>query len=173
MKTLIVIDMQNDFIDGTLGTKEAQDIVLNVAKKIDNYRSLGYQIIFTRDTHNDDYLMTYEGRNLPIKHCIKDSFGWQITDKINIKNTDIIIDKYTFGYDWAGNIEDIHNFILGNEIEIVGLCTDICVISNVLILKSIFNDRDIIVDANCCAGTTDKNHKNALEVMKACQVKIV
>lgn len=173
MKTLIVIDMQNDFIDGTLGTEEAQNIVLNVAKKVDNYRSLGYQIIFTRDTHNDDYLITYEGINLPIKHCIKDSSGWQITDKINIKNTDIIIDKYTFGYDWSGNIEDIHNFILGNEIEIVGLCTDICVISNALILKSIFNDRDIIVDANCCAGTTDENHNNALEVMKACQVKIV
>ena len=165
MKTLIVVDMQNDFVDGTLGTKEAVAIVENVKNKIKEYEEKGYQIIFTRDTHHENYLKTNEGKNLPVEHCIKDTKGWEIVEGLERPNA-IYIDKPTFGYtEW-------NKFELGDEIELIGLCTDICVVSNALIIKACFPDAEVSVDANCCAGVTPETHKAALETMKMCQIKI-
>ena len=165
MKTLIVVDMQNDFVDGALGTKEAVAIVENVKNKIVEYYKNGDKIIFTRDTHFDDYLETNEGRHLPVKHCIKDSHGWQIIEGIEVPNA-VYIDKPSFGYTGWNSLE------LGNEIELIGLCTDICVVSNALILKAYFPDADISVDSNCCAGVTLESHNAALETMKMCQITV-
>ena len=165
MKTLIVIDMQNDFIDGSLGTKEAVLIVQNVKKKIIEYKSKGYEIIYTRDTHNSDYLNTSEGKRLPVEHCIKGSYGWQIADGIYAEGSEII-DKPSFGYTgWADR-----RF---TDIEIVGLCTDICVVSNALILKALYPDTQIKVDSKSCAGVTPETHSAALETMKMCQIDVI
>ena len=165
MKTLIVIDMQNDFIDGSLGTKEAENIVDNVKKKIEEYKKNKDKIIFTRDTHNENYLETSEGKKLPVEHCIKGTYGWQIKDGLMVDDAEII-DKPSFGYtEW-----DKFNF---SEIEIVGLCTDICVVSNALILKALYPDIKISVDSSCCAGVTKETHNSALETMKMCQIDIV
>ena len=164
-KTLIVIDMQNDFIDGALGTKEAQAIVPNVKKKIEEYKARGDEIIFTRDTHFDNYLETNEGKHLPVEHCMRKTQGWEIADGLIIDDSDII-DKRTFGYDdWY-----YHNF---EEVELVGLCTDICVVSNALILKAQFPEINITVDASCCAGVTPESHQAALTTMKMCQINVI
>ena len=167
MKTLIVIDCQNDFIDGTLGTKEAQTIIPNVKKKIEEYKVRGDEIIFTRDTHFDNYLETNEGKHLPVEHCIKNTHGWQIADGLEVAGSNYI-NKYTFGYlDWREyNLKT-------NEIELIGLCTDICVVSNALILKATYPDANITVDASCCAGVTPESHKAALTTMKMCQINII
>jgi nicotinamidase/pyrazinamidase len=165
MKTLIVVDMQNDFITGSLGTDEAQNILENVRAKIFQYRAAGDRIIFTRDTHGEDYLSTPEGRHLPVKHCIKDSFGWQIADGLCPPGAEII-DKPTFGYSGWRN----YSF---DEIELIGLCTDICVVSNALILKAEFPDAEISVDARCCAGVTPESHSAALLTMKMCQIQVI
>lgn len=163
-KTLIVIDMQNDFIDGALGTKEAVAIVDNVKKKIDEYEKNGDEVIFTRDTHQKDYLETPEGKKLPVEHCIEGTKGWEIADGLERENARYI-NKPTFGYTgWSSK-----NF---EEIELVGLCTDICVVSNALILKAQFPDTKISVDSSCCAGVTPETHKAALETMKMCQIEI-
>ena len=165
MKTLIVIDMQNDFIDGSLGTKEAVEIVENVKRKIEEYKKNGDEIIFTRDTHNENYLQTSEGKKLPVEHCIKGTDGWQIKDCLMVEGAKII-DKPSFGY--TGWCEmDFY------EIEIVGLCTDICVVSNALILKALFPDVKISVDTSCCAGVTPKTHQSAIETMRMCQIDIL
>ncbi len=167
-RTLIVIDMQNDFIDGSLGTKEAQAIVPNVRKKIEEYMARGDNIIFTRDTHYDNYLETHEGKNLPVKHCINKTYGWCIHDDLD--EVDYLhIDKETFGY----NAWDLWIDKETESIELVGLCTDICVVSNALILKATFPEIDIIVDASRCAGVTPESHKAALETMKMCQIKVI
>lgn len=164
-KTLIVVDMQNDFIDGSLGTLEAQAIVANVKKKIDEYNQLGAEIIFTRDTHYEDYLETNEGKNLPVIHCVEDTKGWQIADGLEVEGA-TIINKPSFGYTgWAD-----FNF---EEVEIIGLCTDICVVSNALIIKALFPEINVTVDASCCAGVTPKSHAAALLTMKTCQVNVV
>jgi len=164
MKTLIVVDMQNDFIDGMLGTPEAVEIVDNVKKKIDEYKNRGDRIIYTRDTHHDDYLSTNEGKHLPIPHCIENTEGWEIADGVYVDGCDIV-NKYSFGYTgWSDYIFD--------EIEIIGLCTDICVVSNALILKALFPESKISVDANCCAGVTPQSHDAALTTMKMCHIDI-
>lgn len=173
MKTLIVVDMQNDFISGSLGSDEAKKIVKNVIKKIAFYRKNNHQIIFTRDTHDNNYLRTQEGKNLPIEHCLIDTFGWQIIDDIEIQKYDTIVNKSTFGCDWSKKIRENELNIFGDEIEIIGLCTDICIISNAMILKSIFPETSITIDSNCCAGSTPENHKNALAAMKICQINII
>lgn len=161
-KTLIVVDMQNDFIDGALGTKEAVAIVENVKKKIREYYENGYQIIFTRDTHFDDYLQTNEGKHLPVEHCIKETAGWQIAEGLEVPGA-IYLDKPTFGYvNW-------NEFELG-DVELIGLCTDICVVSNALIIKALFPENNVYVDANCCAGVTPETHNAALATMKMCQI---
>ena len=165
MKTLIVVDMQNDFIDGSLGTKEAQAIVPNVIAKIQEYQKNGDQIIFTRDTHGEDYLSTPEGKKLPVKHCIKGTDGWKIADGLEVDGAEYI-DKPTFGWThWDERTFD--------EIELVGLCTDICVVSNALILKAQFPEVKISVDASCCAGVTPESHQAALMTMKMCQVDVI
>lgn len=170
MKTLIVVDMQNDFIDGSLGTKEAQKIVPNVKAKIKKYSDRGDEIIFTRDTHHENYLDTPEGKKLPVKHCILGTHGWQLADGLETDDM-ICIDKGTFG--WMG--WDVTKETYGlemSEIEIIGLCTDICVVSNALILKAAFPDAEITVDAGCCAGVTPETHRAALETMKMCQIDV-
>jgi nicotinamidase-related amidase len=171
MKALIVIDMQNDFISGSLGTKEAQSIVPNVKKKIDKCRKAGYQIVYTRDSHGDDYLSTNEGKHLPVEHCIIGTTGWNITECICPQVGDYIIDKATFGFiDWD---KYIFNDGRPNEIILVGLCTDICVVSNALILKAIYPETNITVDASCCAGVTPESHQAALTTMKMCQINVI
>ncbi len=161
-KTLIVVDMQKDFIDGALGTKEAVAIVENVKKKIREYYENGYQIIFTRDTHFDNYLQTNEGRHLPVEHCIKGTDGWQIAEGLEVPGA-IYVDKPTFGYvNW-------NEFELG-DVELIGLCTDICVVSNALIIKALFPENNVYVDASCCAGVTPETHNAALATMKMCQI---
>lgn len=164
-KTLIVVDMQNDFIDGSLGTDEARAIVGNVKKKIELYRSVGDEVIFTRDTHDENYLNTSEGKKLPVKHCVKGTKGWQIADGLVFDGA-IFVGKPTFGWShW--------NDMSFEKIEIVGLCTDICVVSNALILKAQFPDAEIIVDSGCCAGVTPETHRAALDTMRMCQIDIV
>ena len=164
-KTLIVIDMQNDFIDGALGTKEAQAIVPNVKKKIEEYKARGDEIIFTRDTHFEKYLETNEGKHLPVEHCIRNTHGWHIADGLATDGCDCV-DKITFGWTkWYG-----YDF---EEIELVGLCTDICVVSNALILKATFPEINITVDASCCAGVTPESHQAALTTMKMCQINVI
>ena len=172
MKTLIVVDMQNDFIDGVLGTPEAVAIVPNVKKKIEEYEERDDVVIFTRDTHYSDYLETNEGKHLPIKHCLAFTHGWEITDEL-ARYVNYTVNKKSFGfYDWR-HYAGVFNFAGSESIELVGLCTDICVISNAMILKSVFPEIPIIVDASCCAGVTPESHKNALEAMKMCQIEIV
>ncbi len=163
-KTLIVIDMQNDFIDGSLGTKEAVAIVPAVRAKIEEYRSQGGEVIFTRDTHHEDYLDTPEGKKLPVRHCIIGTHGWNIADGLEFPGCRHI-DKPTFGYiHWGDEAFE--------EIELIGLCTDICVVSNALILKAAFPEAEITVDPACCAGVTPETHKAALETMRMCQINI-
>ena len=180
MKVLVVVDMQNDFITGSLGTPEAQAIVPNVKKKIEEYRKNGDMIVFTRDTHEAGYLYTREGKKLPVEHCIKGTNGWKIADGLvgDIFSSDnVVIDKGTFGSNqlvkhlaqqfWYSGKERF------TEIEVIGLCTDICVVSNALLLKATFyNDCDISVDATCCAGVTPETHEAALKTMEMCQINV-
>lgn len=172
LKFLVIVDMQNDFIDGSLGSDAAQAIVPKVVDKIKKYRQYNdLQVIFTHDTHHDDYLDTLEGKKLPVKHCIEDTPGWSLSDELPIDlHNDIHVYKPTFG--WLG-WSDILRAIPGDTIEVVGLCTDICVVSNVLILRASFPDVEIIVDSNCCAGTSESAHYAALEVMKSCQIDVI
>lgn len=164
-KTLIVVDMQNDFITGSLGTKEAEGIVENVKNKILEYQKNGDQIIYTRDTHTKDYLNTNEGKHLPVEHCIEGTKGWEIAEGLDLPDCPHI-DKPAFGWlDWWG-----FDF---EEVELVGLCTDICVVSNALIIKAAFPEIPVSVDASCCAGVTPETHRAALETMKMCQVEII
>ena len=163
-KTLIVVDMQNDFIDMALGTKEAVAIVPNVKKKIEEYIKNGDEVIFTRDTHHDNYLDTAEGKKLPVVHCIEGSKGWQIADGLYVDGCEIV-DKPNFGWpNWNNKSFE--------EIELVGLCTDICVVSNALILKAQFPEIKVSVDSSCCAGVTPESHEAALTTMKFCQVDV-
>ncbi len=173
-KLLIVVDMQNDFIDGALGTPETQKILENVNAKIKKYDEQGDFIIFTADTHQDDYLKTQEGRNLPVPHCIKDSPGWQISDALLCPKDAPIIEKNTFGSKELGiTLMEMERMGQTPEaIELVGLCTDICVISNAMIVKAFLPEVPISVDSSCCAGVTPESHENALKAMEACQIRI-
>ena len=169
MKILAVIDMQNDFIDGSLGTAEAVAIVDNVAKKIEEFRTPDCEIVFTRDTHYEDYLSTMEGKKLPVEHCIKGTHGWEISEKLDTSGC-TIINKPTFGsYELA-------EFIAANpridEVVIVGLCTDICVISNALLIRSMNPTLDISVLSNLCKGSDEDSHRAALQVMKNCLIEV-
>lgn len=172
-KILVVIDMQNDFVDGALGTEQAQAIVPGVVQKIESYA--GKKVFATRDTHGENYLHTQEGKNLPVPHCIKGTKGWeiqaQVADALSRVGAELI-DKPTFGSEmlaqrlWEiGQKEE-------TEIELVGLCTDICVVSNALLLKAKMPETVIKVDASCCAGVTPESHDAALLTMKMCQISI-
>ena len=167
---LIVVDMQNDFIDGALGSKEAQAIVPNVVEKIKNFSG---RIIFTRDTHLENYMESREGRHLPVPHCIKDTEGWQICPQLK-DLCGFVIDKPCFGsMELAQLLMKEHEKQPIDSICLIGLCTDICVISNAMIIKSALPEVDIIIDSACCAGVTPASHLNALEAMKMCQIEIM
>ncbi len=176
MKILVVVDMQNDFIDGALGTEEAEAIVPKVAEKIEEFDG---KVFYTRDTHEINYLETQEGRKLPVTHCIRGSKGWALHPRIEALRDGGPINKPSFGSIELGYaVRDylMDQGVLGTDtaesITFVGLCTDICVISNAMIIKAMFPELPVIVDASCCAGTTPENHKNALEAMKMCQIEI-
>jgi len=168
MKFLIIVDMQVDFITGSLGSKLAEAIVPNVVEKVKNYDGT---VIFTRDTHLSDYLSTQEGSKLPVEHCIKDTAGWEICDELK-PYVNKVIDKITFGsVDLPEIIKSYGEEI--EEIELCGLCTDICVISNAMILKASFPETKIIIDSKCCAGVSVESHNMALEAMKAVQIDVI
>ena len=168
MDILVVVDMQKDFIDGALGTPEAVQIVPYVKELIETFDG---KVLFTRDTHFENYMQTQEGRNLPVVHCVKDTPGWQIHPELEALRKTPAIDKLTFG---AASLPEI----LAREenlssVTFVGLCTDICVISNVMLTKAFFPEVPVTVDAAGCAGVTPESHKNALVAMKMCQVKVI
>lgn len=167
MKYLIVVDMQVDFITGALGSKDAEAIVPNVVEKVKNFDG---KVIFTRDTHFDNYMNTQEGEKLPVPHCIKDTDGWQICDELQ-PFAETVIDKITFGSVELPRILESFDEPI-EEIELCGLCTDICVISNAMILKASFPEVKISVDASCSAGVTKESHLTALNAMKAVQIEI-
>lgn len=170
MKILVVVDMQNDFIDGALGTAEAVAIVPNVAEKIRGFEG---KVIFTRDTHTADYLSTQEGRNLPVEHCVEGTDGWQICPQLRDFCKDAPIDKPTFGSTELGEkLRSINDETPVESITFVGLCTDICVISNAMIAKAALPEVPVTVDAACCAGVTPDSHRQALGAMKMCQIAI-
>lgn len=176
-KVLIVVDVQNDFVYGSLGTLEAQAVVPNIVKKVEEYRSKEDVIIFTKDLHYDNYLETAEGKKLPVPHCIAGTAGYDIIPELNadsVVNKQIYA-KETFGYPWdhaawLGWLRDAKPVY---EVEIIGVCTDICVVTNALVLKTYYPDIDITVDASCCAGTTPDKHKAALDVMESCQINVI
>lgn len=170
-RLLLVIDMQNDFVDGALGTPEAAAIVDRVVEEIGKYPTK--DIIATRDTHPENYLETQEGHNLPVIHCVKGTPGWELNAKVAaaLKGA-AIIDKPTFG---SKELAEQMAALAQDEdldITLVGLCTDICVISNALLIKAFLPETPIRVIANCCAGVTPASHKAALDTMRMCQIKI-
>lgn len=167
-RLLVVVDMQKDFIDGSLGTKEAQAIVPAVVKKIEEYKASGDEVVFTFDTHTEDYLNTQEGKRLPVVHCVKGTPGWEL-DQALPGFGGKRFEKVTFGSRELGEWAVQQGF---DSIELVGLCTDICVISNALLLKAFLPETAVSVDASCCAGVTPQSHKNALEAMKVCQIEV-
>ena len=171
-KVLVVVDMQNDFVSGALGTPEARAIVPRVAEKIGQYRPR--DVYFTRDTHYEDYLDTQEGRNLPVPHCIAGTEGWQLEDEIAaLAEGAQIIDKPTFGSNRLAGLLMTERAQRALEVELVGLCTDVCVVSNALLLKAAMPEAPITVDASCCAGVTPERHRAALETMKSCQINVI
>ena len=168
MKYLIVVDMQVDFITGSLGSELATAIVPNVVKKV---KSFDGRVIFTRDTHFEDYMNTQEGKHLPVPHCVKNSDGWQICDELK-PYAETVVDKRTFGsIELPKLLESFGDPI--EKIELCGLCTDICVISNAMVLKAAFPEAPIIVDSTCSAGVTVESHNTALDAMRAVQIEIV
>ena len=191
MKILVVVDMQNDFIDGALGTKEAVGIVPHVVEKI---RQFDGRVLYTRDTHEENYLETQEGKNLPVPHCIRGTKGWELAPQIEEIRTEKAreeesrleesrleepIDKPTFGSCELGQLLKAQDENLKKQgkpgvesVTLIGLCTDICVISNAMIIKAFLPEVPVKVDAACCAGVTPQSHNNALEAMKVCQIEI-
>lgn len=168
MKHFIVIDMQNDFCTGALANKDAVAIIPRIKAELQAAKAEKANIIFTRDTHSEDYLETGEGKHLPVKHCIWNTKGWEIVPEL-MEETDedtLFIDKFHFGYDgWEEFIKE------GDEVVICGTCTDICVVSNSLAIKAIENV-EVTVIAGCCAGLTKESHEAALKVMECCQCNI-
>lgn len=169
-KALIVVDMQNDFVTGTLGTKEAKEMLPRLVAKLEKVvAEKSHDIIFTQDTHKEDYLQTQEGKNLPVVHCIKGTEGWEIVPELQkfIPAAKIVVEKKSFGSTRLPSLLKPYE-----EVEFVGVCTDICVVSNALLLKAFYPEQKVSVDAECCAGVTPESHKEALDVMKNCQCKI-
>ena len=167
---LIVIDMQNDFINGPLGSADAVAVVPKVAKKIEEFKG---GVMFTRDTHHEDYLETQEGKDLPVVHCIEGTEGWKLHPQIEKLRKCEPVNKTTFGSIELGEILkslDQKNKI--RKVVLIGVCTDICVISNAMIIKSFLPEAEVSVDASCCAGSSRENHLTALQAMELCQIKI-
>lgn len=168
-KTLIVIDMQNDFVYGPLGTPEAKAIVPNVKKKIEEYRKNFEDVVFTFDVHDENYIYTHEGRRLPIEHCMTNNPHGYALIVPDIAGESVLA-KSTFG---TLDLQHLLYVKWSQIIEVIGVCTDICVVSNALLLRTLYPEADIIVDASCCAGTTPERHKAALEVMKSCHIDVI
>lgn len=169
-KILIVVDAQNDFIDGCLGSENAVAVIPNIKKKIEEYVNMGElgEIIFTQDTHYENYLDTLEGKNLPIKHCIVNTEGWKVSSELDIPNRPHVL-KETFGWNaWGFKLDSTEV----ESVELVGFCTDICVVTNALLIKTLFPHIEISVDASCCAGVTPESHQAALTTMKMCQINV-
>ena len=176
MRMLIVIDMQNDFVTGRVGSKEAQQIIPRIEERIKEYLKNGDTVLFTKDTHKENYLDTLEGHYLPVVHCIEDTDGWEIVPQL-APYAQYILYKNKFGYvNLANDSLIMTNTYFSKDkcisIELIGVCTDICVVSNALILKAT-TDIPIYVKADCCAGTTPQKHMEALDVMKSCQVEVI
>ena len=173
-KVLVVVDMQKDFVNGALGTKEAVAIVDAVVEKVKNFDG---EVIFTRDTHFEDYMDTQEGKHLPVVHCVKDTDGWQIIPELKELCETMACkcyDKPTFGSTvLAEDLKTCYDAGELESVELVGICTDICVVSNALIIKATFPDAQVKVDAACCAGVTPESHQAALKTMQMCQVEVV
>lgn len=168
---LIVVDMQNDFIDGVLGTPEAVKIVPKVEEKLRDFEGT---VLYTRDTHTEDYMDTQEGHLLPVPHCIRDTYGWQIASSLEKIRTGKVFDKVTFGSAELGEyLRKLDREDTIRSITLVGLCTDICVISNAVLIKAFLPETPVFVDATCCAGVTPERHQRALDAMKACQVLVM
>ncbi len=176
MKALIVVDMQNDFVTGSLGSAQAQAIVGRVGRKAAEFEKRGDIVVFTRDAHGSDYLGTFEGVHLPVEHCIQGTPGFEIVDELLplAEKASAVVDKPTFGsfelLDFLaprverGEVE---------EIELCGLCTDICVVANAILLRTRFHEMPIKVDASCCAGVTEQSHECALRTMESCQIQVI
>lgn len=172
MKYLVVVDMQKDFVDGALGTKEAQAIVPNVVKAIQQFSGV---ILYTKDTHGENYLQTQEGSNLPVVHCVKDTDGWQLDPQIAaVQDPQApVFEKGTFGSkELALYLQQANEKEAIEEVIFIGLCTDICVISNAMLAKAFMPEVPVTVWQDCCAGVTPESHNNALEAMKMCQIKV-
>lgn len=173
MKALVVIDVQNDFVTGSLGTKEAAEMLPRLIEKV---KAFDGEVIFTKDTHGENYLETQEGKNLPVPHCVKDTDGWQFPKALEMlqkRRKAKVCQKPCFGS--VELVKDLKEMYLAGdlkEVELAGICTDVCVVSNALLLKAALPELPISVDAACCAGVTPKKHEAALEVMESCQIKI-
>lgn len=172
-RLLVVVDMQNDFINGSLGTAEATRIVDNVVNKI---KSFDGDVIYTKDTHTSEYLSTHEGRRLPVQHCQKGTDGWRLHPDIE----KLFLDMQCRGFEKCGfGAKELPAWIEAtypeglDEIELVGLCTDVCVLTNAIMLKVFFPETEITVDASCCAGISPEGHANALAAMKTCQINVI
>lgn len=189
MKYLAIIDMQKDFVSGVLGTEDAQQILPNVIKLVKEYKSNGWRYLFTFDTHRENYLDTLEGKNLPVPHCIENTEGWQLAklesaapgENLDTRPDSIFTDtpsgysygvtKNTFGYlDWKRWWGEL---TADDEIEICGLCTDICVVSNALILRALYPNTKITIRRSCTAGVTPETKEAALKTMEMCQITVV
>lgn len=168
-RLLVVVDMQKDFVDGALGSKEAQAIVPHVIDKIKAYQGAGQEVVFTLDTHFDDYMDTMEGKKLPVIHCVKGTPGWELVEGLK-EFEGKRFEKATFG---SRELADYAALGRYESVELVGLCTDICVISNAMLIKAVIPDTPIQVDASCCAGVTPQSHENALNAMKMCHIDII
>ena len=177
MKILIAIDLQKDFTTGVLGNAECDAAADKAAKRIDAFRKENpdVPVVFTLDTHGEDYMETQEGKNLPVVHCIRGSEGWKLDPRIEAvrKDDDIPVEKPAFG---SAELPDVLKKLAGDreieQIEFIGVCTDICVISNAMIVKAAFPEVPIVITAECCAGVTPESHENALNAMAVCQMKI-
>ncbi|MBR5420650.1 MAG: cysteine hydrolase [Lachnospiraceae bacterium] len=174
-RLIVAVDMQKDFIDGALGSAEAVKIVEPCAERLKKAKAEGDIVVFTRDTHGEDYMQTEEGKNLPVPHCIKGSEGWEISPLLSgICEDARILDKETFG---SRGLGELAAGLLAEGkidcIELFGLCTDICVISNALLVKAFCPDIPVYVNASCSAGVTPESHDNALNAMKSCQIHIL
>ncbi|MDE5679617.1 MAG: cysteine hydrolase [Lachnospiraceae bacterium] len=171
-KALVVIDMQNDFITGVLGNDECRAVVPQVVKRVQEAIEDGRDIIFSQDTHQENYLSTQEGRKLPVLHCVQNTDGWKIISELAeiAIQRGIVFTKETFGSRAIAEYIKEHNY---DEVELVGVCTDICVISNAMIIKAFAPESEIFVNESCCAGVTPQSHKTAIEAMKSCQITIL
>ena len=168
-KAIIVVDMQNDFVDGALGTPEAQEMLPRLVEKLNAAQAAGTALVFTMDTHGANYLETQEGKKLPVPHCIRGTAGWEIVEALQpfVRTAAAVIEKPTFGATALPSALADYD-----EIEFVGLCTDICVISNAILAKAFYPEKRIRVDPACCAGVTPESHANALSAMRMCQIEV-